>query len=75
MIGLKSARQAALTAAIVGAAGAAAAQPDTGKAEALDHPRLGESAPGFRLAGLAGETLDLAGFAGSYLVVHFGASW
>jgi len=42
---------------------------------ALDHPLLGEPAPAFSLPTLDGETFDLADQEGSYLVIHFGASW
>lgn len=45
------------------------------EAPALDHPMLGEPAPTFSLPTLDGETFALADQKGSYLVIHFGASW
>ena len=41
----------------------------------LDHPMLGEAAPAFTLATVAGDTVSLGDYEGSYLVIHFGASW
>ena len=40
-----------------------------------DHPWIGETAPGFDLENVAGDSLKLEDLRGSFVVIHFGASW
>ena len=39
------------------------------------HPMIGETAPGFNLSTIEGDSLSLGGLKGKYIVIHFGASW
>lgn len=43
--------------------------------EIASHPMIGEPAPAFELAEVGGDSLDLAGFRGRFVVIHFGTSW
>lgn len=44
-------------------------------AQLLEQPMVGEQAPPFKLTSTDGETFDLAGQRGRFVVVHFGTSW
>lgn len=45
------------------------------QSDVSDHPMIGDAAPAIELETTAGEKLSLAALKGSFVVVHFGASW
>jgi len=46
-----------------------------GPGDVSEHPFIGERAPDFRLPTIVGDTVRLADLKGSYVVVHFAATW
>jgi peroxiredoxin len=56
----------------LGVVALAAGQNPTGKAPAAE---TGRAAPGFRLAGLNGGTVNLTDYRGKYVLLNFWASW
>jgi len=57
-------------------AGALSVAAEPANAPEPAHPRLGEAAPAFSLPTTDGaKVVSLSDFEGSFLVLHFGASW
>jgi cytochrome oxidase Cu insertion factor (SCO1/SenC/PrrC family) len=45
------------------------------KGDVSAHPMIGDHAPPFELTSVGGQTLNLEGWKGKFVVLHFGASW
>jgi len=46
-----------------------------GPGDVSEHPFIGERAPDFQLPTAAGDTVRLGDLKGSYVVIHFAATW
>ena len=51
------------------------AVPATGFSEELPQPKIGKTAPAFKLENLQGEKIALSDLLGKFVVIHFATSW